>query len=79
MSDFSLFEEALDEYNKENEESVEISEDDICKHVNIIEEGGIVCCVDCGIEMEKNIFHDKEWRYYGQSDNKRTSDPNRVH
>ena len=36
MSDFSLFEEALDEYNKENEESVEISEDDICKHVNII-------------------------------------------
>jgi len=79
MSDFSLFEEALDEYNKENEEYTEVSSEDLCKHSNIIEEGGIVCCVDCGIEMEKNIFHDKEWRYYGQSDNKRTSDPNRVH
>ena len=79
MSDFSLFEEALDEYNKENEEYTEVSSEDLCKHSNIIEECGIVCCVDCGIEMEKNIFHDKEWRYYGQSDNKRTSDPNRVH
>jgi len=79
MSDFSLFEEALDEYNKEKEECADISTEDLCNHSNIIEEGGIVCCVDCGIEMEKNIFHDKEWRYYGQSDNKRTSDPNRVH
>ena len=29
--------------------------------------------------MEKSIYQDKEWRYYGQADNKRLSDPNRVH
>jgi transcription initiation factor TFIIIB Brf1 subunit/transcription initiation factor TFIIB len=87
MTDFSLFEEALHEYNRENEEgeifmkgSDAVEEIDLmCKHTNIFEESGIVCCVDCGIEMEKNIFHEKEWRYYGQSDNKRSSDPNRVH
>ena len=32
-----------------------------------------------GNEIEKTIFQDKEWRYYGNSDNNRTSDPNRVH
>ena len=84
MSDFSLFEKALDEYNKENDvigdDDVDIiDENNGCEHLNFIEDHGIVCCVDCGIEMEKNIFHDKEWRYYGQSDNKRLSDPNRVH
>jgi transcription initiation factor TFIIIB Brf1 subunit/transcription initiation factor TFIIB len=85
MSDFSLFEKALDEYNKENDVISSCNDGDIinenngCEHLNFIEDHGIVCCVDCGIEMEKNIFHDKEWRYYGQSDNKRLSDPNRVH
>lgn len=63
------------------DESIYSSDDDIqeCKHINIVEENGIVCCTDCGIEMEKHIYQDKEWRYYGQSDNKRTADPNRVH
>lgn len=86
MSDFSLFEEALGEYDtmKKNEVSdLEGVDDDNkisnCKHSNIIDENGIVCCGDCGIEMEKSIFHEKEWRYYGQADNKRISDPNRVH
>ena len=62
-------------------ESEYSSGDDIeeCKHANVVDENGIVCCTDCGIEMEKHIYQDKEWRYYGQSDNKRTADPNRVH
>ena len=86
MSDFSLFEEALGEYDtmKKNEVSdLEGVDDDNkisnCKHSNIIDENGIVCCGDCGIEMEKSVFQEKEWRYYGQADNKRMSDPNRVH
>jgi transcription initiation factor TFIIIB Brf1 subunit/transcription initiation factor TFIIB len=84
MTDFSLFEEALTKYNENNDvnkedEISQIIDKEDCKHNNIIEETGIVCCADCGIEMEKSIFHEKEWRYYGQSDNKRTSDPNRVH
>jgi len=82
MTDFSLFDEALTKYNENHDKEDEISQiidKEDCKHNNIIEETGIVCCADCGIEMEKSIFHEKEWRYYGQSDNKRTSDPNRVH
>lgn len=83
MTDFSLFEEALNEYKKDydiiEDKDSEISLEKDCPHHNVIEETGIVCCADCGIEMEKSIFHEKEWRYYGQSDNKRTSDPNRVH
>lgn len=84
MTDFSLFDLALDEYNNKDSESKEDKEitkdvEEFCKHYNVIEESGIVCCSDCGIEMEKNIFHEKEWRYYGQSDNKRSNDPNRVH
>ena len=82
MTDFSLFEEALTKYNENHDKEDDIShiiDKEDCKHNNIIEETGIVCCADCGIEMEKSIFHEKEWRYYGQSDNKRTSDPNRVH
>ena len=50
-----------------------------CTHKNIVNENGANVCYDCGKEIEKTIFQDKEWRYYGTSDNKRTSDPNRVH
>lgn len=84
MSDFSIFEHALTELIDEEEED-EILEDvkkldvaEECKHDDINEDSGIVTCLNCGKELEKNIFHDKEWRYYGQSDNKKTSDPNRV-
>lgn len=82
MDDFSLFDSAMDEYTKTLEKEEIITEDftiDRCEHLNMNEDNGNVTCLDCGIEMEKNIIHDKEWRYYGQSDNKRTSDPNRVH
>lgn len=73
-SDFETFDE---EYIKKVE--VEHSEKKECKHKNIVNENSVTLCTDCGKELEKTIFQDKEWRYYGQSDNKRTSDPNRVH
>ena len=87
MADFDLFEQALNEY--EENENVKVKVDvnvkdledihfEICKHLNYNGEGSIIFCIDCGEEMEKTMFQDKEWRYYGQSDNKRTSDPNRV-
>ena len=94
MSDFILFEKALDEYKKittdvkKNHIDEELKYDmdknitinnKICLHINIISEGGAMICESCGKELEKNIYRDKEWRYYGQSDSKRTSDPNRVH
>lgn len=89
MTDFILFEKALDEYNKlENKNVTSDDNDDIlpekninddCFHKNIINENGVTICYDCGIQIEKTIFQDKEWRFYGNSDNKRHSDPNRVH
>jgi transcription initiation factor TFIIIB Brf1 subunit/transcription initiation factor TFIIB len=115
MSDFLLYEQALNEYNKisKNTENniiinnlnININEeylfdncdtesindnlsnkkesdkppDKICPHDNVISENGSMICEVCGKELEKNIYQDKEWRYYGQSDSKRTSDPNRVH
>jgi transcription initiation factor TFIIIB Brf1 subunit/transcription initiation factor TFIIB len=59
---------------------LEEKEDDdiVCSHENVNNEGGVILCTDCGEEISRTVFQDKEWRYYGQSDNKRTSDPNRV-
>jgi transcription initiation factor TFIIIB Brf1 subunit/transcription initiation factor TFIIB len=82
MTDFDLFEKAMNEYKLENEIEISLSDKEsiceICEHVNFTSEGSTVFCIDCGQELEKNMFQDKEWRYYGQSDTKRTSDPNRV-
>lgn len=55
------------------------NDNSLCKHKNINNENGSVLCFDCGKELEKTLYQDKEWRYYGVSDSRRTSDPNRVH
>lgn len=98
MSDFELFNQALDEYTKttttniaanteSDSESIgspdyKSSEEEdkkaFCLHSNIDNEKGINVCTDCGEEITKEIEHTKEWRYYGQSDNRHSSDPNRV-
>ena len=86
MTDFDLFELALNEYEtgrpvKSNDDIKLLTNNtglDTCKHTNYSTEGSTIYCIECGEEIEKNIYQDKEWRYYGQSDNKRTSDPNRV-
>lgn len=82
MSDFSLFNQALEEYKKTKvtDEEVKSEEESStgCFHNNIISEKGVNVCVDCGEEVQNNITHEKEWRYYGQSDTKHSSDPNRV-
>lgn len=84
MTDFLLFENALNTYtqkinensnfliNKEFINSIE------CSHAIVTNDKGVVACIDCGKELEKNIYNAPEWRYYQQSDNKHTSDPNRV-
>lgn len=58
----------IKDYNKES-----------CEHKNCTNENGNLVCFDCGKEIEKTVFQEKEWRYYGISDSKRSSDPNRVH
>jgi|TARA_B100001094_G_C18163642_1_gene790751 transcription initiation factor TFIIIB Brf1 subunit/transcription initiation factor TFIIB len=79
MSDFALFEQALAEY--ETTKSPDKKEDKCsgkCCHNETITENGIISCLECGEELQHTIMHEKEWRYYGSSDSKRSSDPNRV-
>lgn len=79
MSEFNLFEKILEQYENSKLKSNEDSNDgDNCSHLNMIIEKGVSICVDCGQEIEYEFNNDKEWRYYGQSDNKYTTDPNRV-
>jgi transcription initiation factor TFIIIB Brf1 subunit/transcription initiation factor TFIIB len=82
MSDFTLYENLIEQYEKITEPSklegrVEGSVSN-CSHSDIIIEKGMSVCRDCGEEVQNNIEYDKEWRYYGQSDTKHNSDPNRV-
>lgn len=74
-SDFDIFDKLFSQSVKLDETS---SLPVACLHENKTEMQGVILCTDCGEEIEKNITHDKEWRYYGQSDTKHVSDPNRC-
>jgi transcription initiation factor TFIIIB Brf1 subunit/transcription initiation factor TFIIB len=82
MSEFALFEEALAAYKTTRipEEEVMIEEEDEvpCYHTDQVNELGITSCLECGEQIQRTIMHEKEWRFYGHSDSKRSSDPNRV-
>jgi transcription initiation factor TFIIIB Brf1 subunit/transcription initiation factor TFIIB len=82
MSEFDIFNQALNEYEYECEKHVEETSNTEsfikCAHINVETEKNIIVCEDCGEEVEKQIQNEKEWRYYSQSTNKNSSDPNRV-
>jgi transcription initiation factor TFIIIB Brf1 subunit/transcription initiation factor TFIIB len=51
-----------------------------CRHINTVKENtNTNICEDCGQIISNDISYDKEWRYYGASDTKHMSDPNRCH
>lgn len=72
MTEFALIDTSLFEYNETENNQEE------CPHNELVTENGIVSCLECGEEIRRNITHEKEWRYYGSSDSKRSADPNRV-
>lgn len=84
MSDFTLYDEVLEQYEKmniSNSETKSINKLDttiLCIHENVVNEKGVSVCIDCGEETQNKILHNKEWRFYGDSDNKHNIDPNRV-
>lgn len=76
---FDLFEKAMEEYNKvSSQNNITSVQNNECEHLNINNDKGSISCIDCGEELEKTVFQEKEWRYYGQADTKRSSDPTRV-
>lgn len=79
MTEFALFDQALEKLKVLNIKSDKKSDsNDDCNHENIITEKGVNVCVDCGEEINQEISQEKEWRYYGQNDSKKITDPNRV-
>ena len=90
MADFLLFEKAFEQYKKQIDENIVETKEESpkpiytdaiysCDHEETINEGGLITCSYCGEQPKREIMNEKEWRYYGSTDNKRTSDPNRVH
>lgn len=78
--DFSLFDELLSELElSSNNSSPLYTSDEECKHKETIKEGDSVVCIDCGMEITKNVIYEKDWRYYGYNDSRKGSDPNRCH
>ena len=83
MSDFTLFEQALAEYETTQPKSKPEGKETpccaaVCPHNDLVDENGVISCLECGEQIRTTIMHEKEWRFYGHSDSKRASDPNRV-
>ncbi len=50
-----------------------------CKKTEyLINDGEMIVCTDCGVENNRIIDYNPEWRFYGADDNKKSSDPNRC-
>lgn len=76
MEEFELFNKAVNEYNQINNKSDNTG--NICKHEKIRKEKDGNTCMCCGEIISKPITMNKEWRWYGASDTKHYSDPNRC-
>lgn len=66
----------INEYYKDEDDE---EDNDKCKHLNQLNESGTLLCTDCGLELNKIISYEKDWRYYGSEDTRKNSDPNRCH
>ena len=78
MDAFDIFDE-LDDNTNTHDESGTDGKDDVCDHVNVVNEAGTFLCSDCGVELSKVMSYEKDWRYYGSEDTRKSSDPNRCH
>lgn len=76
-TDFELYQKAINKYNEKLVDKHDKNCEE-CQHTETVDEGGTITCINCGEELRRNILHEKEWRYYGASDTRRSGDPNRV-
>lgn len=65
----TIYENASKKKKESNEEK--------CPHSNIDVIDGNNICQDCGVVIEE-LSYEKEWRYYGSTDNKSNKDPSRC-
>jgi len=67
----------LSQYEEENYE--DLFSEEKCTHKNTELQNDVRICTDCGTELTIDLSMEPEWRYYGEHDNKNTSDPSRCH
>lgn len=80
------YQDDLDNFEKietdDNNTILNEKEKDICCYCNeentLIIDNEMVTCTSCGTENDFIIDRNAEWRFYGNDDNKRSSDPNRC-
>ncbi|XP_048581386.1 transcription initiation factor IIB-like [Nematostella vectensis] len=79
VSEFVLFDRAHAKYET-SRASLEDggSSNALCNHDDLVTENGVTSCLECGEQMQRAIAHEREWRFYGHSDGKRSSNPSRV-
>lgn len=76
---FDIFDEIEQKYENIDSSSDTNDDKESCSHKNTVNEGGMYLCRDCGIELSKVMSYEKDWRYYGNDDTRKNSDPNRCH
>ena len=64
-------------YNKTSPEITKTKQNDVCQHNQHNINGNIVCTI-CGKTFDTIQYDQQEWRYYGSSDTRHSSDPNRC-
>ena len=74
--DFDIFNEI--DLKEEDSDSSDLESEE-CTHPDVSNDNGIVSCTECGLELQKIISYEKDWRYYGSDDTRKNSDPNRCH
>lgn len=77
MTDFKLFDKVLESYELHTEQYSTI-ENQNCLHTNILTEGGINYCDDCGEQVTSTLSKSKDWRDYDNTDSLFTMDPSRC-
>ena len=84
MSDFELYNQALEEYISRtsspetgSDSGMDITHDEVvCYHDSVVIDGGMTVCLDCDQEIRHGISYEKEWKFRKTG---RSSDPSRVH
>ena len=49
-----------------------------CPHLETEVVNGVVECLDCGQHLDEIMDQEQDWRYYGENDNKNSSNPSRC-
>ncbi len=88
MDNYLLFETALEQYNKvilslepdfDSIKSIPSTStiDSICSHEDVAYENNVTLCLECGVEVSKDVFLGNEYKYLSNDDTRRI-DPHRI-